>query len=102
MSKGIAIETILYLLVGILVVGIVVYLVYTYVIGSPIDENRCRSMAISWCTSCKNANGGDWTKVAGPTPSTDLQTCATNYFSTIPTVTSCLNDGTWCSIFIPQ
>jgi len=100
MSKGIAIETILYLLVGIIVVGIVIYLVYTYAIGAPIGEQECRSMAISWCTSCKNANGGDWTQAAGPTPSTDLQACATKYFSTIPGA-ACQNNGPWCSTFIP-
>ena len=100
MSKGIAIRTILYLLVGILVVGIVVYLVYTYVIGAPIDEQRCRSMAITWCTNCKNANGGDWTLDVGVVPSLDLQSCATDYFGAIPGNT-CQNSNNWCAVFIP-
>jgi len=95
MSKGIAIETILYLLVGIIVVGIVIYLVYTYAIGAPIGEQECRGLAVSWCTSCKNAG---WT--GGPTPSTDLQACATKHFSTIPGA-ACTGNSVWCSTFIP-
>jgi hypothetical protein len=109
MSKGIAIETILYLLIGILVVGIVIYMVYTYVIGSPIGEQQCRSMAITWCTNCKNAN---W--IGGVNAGSDLQKCGTKYFSP---PSSWMSDGScttcdcdnpsntaaqsFCSVFIP-
>jgi len=101
MSKGIAIETILYLLVGILVVGIVIYLVYTYVIGAPIGEQQCRSMAITWCTGCKNANGGDWTQDVGTLATDDLGTCAGKYFSGFPASKKCVDAETFCSTFIP-
>ena len=112
MSKGIAIETILYLLVGILVVGIVIYLVYTYVVGSPIGEQECRSMAITWCTGCKNSMTGqvsaagdpctdDWSAAGCPTgitATTQLQNCANNYFGA--TITDCSTGMNFCSTFI--
>jgi len=110
MSKGIAIETILYLLVGIIVVGIVIYLVYTYAIGAPIGEQECRGMAISWCTSCKNVA---WT--GGVNAPDTLQKCVSDYFSppsgagwqsTSPYCDDCDcdksgNEDTFCSTFIP-
>jgi len=96
MSKGIAIQTILYLLIGVLVVGIVVYLVYTYVIGAPIGEQQCRTQAITWCTSCKNVA---W--VGGPTATSDLVTCAGKYFSNWPASGACADATTFCAVFIP-
>ena len=58
--KGIAIQTVLMLLVGILVVGIVVYMVYRYIFAPPLSIQECRAQFISWCTTCKatNFNGG--------------------------------------------
>ena len=47
MSKGIAIQTILYLLLGVLVVGIIIYLVYTYSTGESMDIQEP-----SDCTGC--------------------------------------------------
>jgi len=76
MSKGIAISTILYLLVGVLVVGIVVYLVYTYVMNPILPETQCRALATSWCTSCSAV---DFT--GGPDASSDLQGCAGEYWT---------------------
>jgi len=55
MSKGIAIETILLLLVGIIVVGVIVYLVYTYATGKTLSAYECRAKMVSWCTNCFNA-----------------------------------------------
>lgn len=87
MSKGIAVNTILYLLVGIIVVGIVVYMVYTYVLGAPLSEAQCRSMIVTWCTGCVNSQYGDNTGA----PS-NLQKCARTYFS--PPSTSWDSGGT--------
>jgi hypothetical protein len=56
MTKGIAIQTILMLLVGILVVGIIVYMVYRYFVGAPLGEQECRSRVTSWCSSCRVMN----------------------------------------------
>jgi len=99
--KGIAIQTILMLLVGILVVGIIVYMVYRYFVGAPLNEQECRSRAITWCTGCKNSNAGvtgDWT-AAGSAPGNDLDTCAGTYFGGAPT--NCLDAQDWCAAFIP-
>jgi len=92
MSKGIAIQTILYLLVGVLVVAVVIYLVYTYVMSPVLPETQCRSLATSWCTSCKTSG---WV-AAGPAASSDLQACGGNYWSA-PTWDDCSTAGTFCS-----
>ncbi len=96
MTKGIAIQTILMLLVGILVVGIIVYMVYRYFIGAPLNEQECRARAITWCTGCKN---GGWTVGQGVVTGTDLETCATKWF---PGITGdCSGADGWCAAFIP-
>ena len=82
MSKGIAIQTILYLLLGIIVVGIIVYLVYTYTTGGQLNEQQCRSRIITWCTGCSVAN---WANGAGELPSAtvgDVERCIETYFGT--------------------
>ena len=74
-SKGIAIRTILLLLIGVLVVGIVVYMVYRYFVKTPLSEQECRARMVSWCTSCAVAN---WT--SGYAPGSELAECSdTNY-----------------------
>ncbi len=68
------------LLVGVIVVGILIYLVYTYTMGPGLDQNKCRSLVQSWCTSCKISN---WMDGFGTIDDdTDLETCITTYFST--------------------
>jgi len=79
MSKGIAIETILYLLLGIIVVGIIIYLVYTYATGGQLSEQQCRSKVISWCTGCSVAN---WAAVSSKDATSDVGQCIDTYFPT--------------------
>ena len=55
--KGIAIQTILLLLVGVLVVGILVYLVYRASGSSSFSVAECRAKLTDICTMCLNA---DW------------------------------------------
>ena len=100
MNKGIAVTTILTLVVGIVVVGIIIYLVYTYVLTPVIPEQDCRAMAISWCTSCRTANGGNWTLDVKPEPFSTLKVCAKTYFTEIPGG-KCKNNQNWCKNFIP-
>ena len=52
MSKGIAIRTILLLLVGTVVAAIIIYLVYTYTQTPGLSAQECRARLISWCTGC--------------------------------------------------
>ncbi len=87
MSKGIAIQTILYLLIGVLVVGIVVYLVYSYVMNPMLPETQCRTLATAWCTSCSTV---DWT--GGPGAPSDVVTCGANYW-TAPAAWDDCDDG---------
>ena len=58
MKKGIAIQTILLLVVGIIVAGILVYLVYSYTTGQTLSAHECRAKMMSWCTNCYNVGGG--------------------------------------------
>ena len=97
MTKGIAIQTILMLLVGILVVGIIVYMVYRYFVQSPLGEQECRSRAIMWCTGCRN---GEWTAGQGTLAGTELETCANKWFS-LPGLVDCNGADGWCAAFIP-
>ena len=50
--KGIAIQTILLLLVGIIVVSIIVYLVYSYTRSPTLSKTECLSIVTNWCTTC--------------------------------------------------
>jgi len=95
MSKGIAIRTILYLLIGVLVVGILVYLVYSYVVNPILPQTQCRAVATSWCTSCKTV---DFT--GGPEAPSDLKNCVTQgEYWTPPDWTDCEGNDveTFCS-----
>jgi len=107
MKKGIATETILLLLLGILIVGILVYLLYKYVFSPVLPEQVCRSRATSWCTLCKNAYGSSFTctdidgdgDVDCYVPAgQDLKDCASEYFPGMPD--ECDGAGTWCAAFI--
>ena len=82
MSKGIAINTILYLLLGVLVVGILVYLVYTYTTGTQLSEQQCRARIISWCTGCSVSNWADGTGGLPSATEGDVEKCIEDYFPT--------------------
>ncbi len=75
-GKGIAIQTILMLLVGILVVGIIVYMVYRYFLGAPLSEQECRARVTNWCSSCRVMDFG-----SNGVPMTEsVAKCVVNYF----------------------
>jgi hypothetical protein len=80
MSKGIAIQTILTLLLGILVVGIVVYLVYTYTTGPGLDINKCRTIVTNWCNSCMIAGWKTGFGTITVANTADVYNCIKNYF----------------------
>ena len=77
MSKGIAIRTILYLLLGVLVVGILVYMVYTYTFGPELDMQTCRTKLINWCTGCKLAG---WSESIVTVADDDIEKCISKHF----------------------
>ncbi len=72
-DKAIAINTILLLVVGMIVVGVMVYLVYTFTSGPTMSVQQCKAKMIQYCTLCANTNCGDI-----PTPS-ELNTACANY-----------------------
>jgi len=108
MKKGIATETILLLLLGILVVGILVFLLYKYVFNPVLPEEVCKSRAVSWCTLCKNAypsfkcpdisDPRDGIPDCFVPAGQDLKDCASEYFPGMPD--ECDGAGTWCAAFI--
>lgn len=63
MSKGIATQTILLMLVGILVVGILIYIVYRTLMNPSLSEEECRARWISMCNVCKTSNWDPVVKV---------------------------------------
>jgi len=115
MNKGIATQTILLLLVGIVVVGILVFLVYKYVIGAPMSQEACRGRLIAWCTSCSLAcktKGDDWSgstiadSACGTNPGSEVTGdagCAKKYFGfkITPETENCEGHKTHCEAFIP-
>jgi hypothetical protein len=56
MRKGIAVNTILMMLVGIVVVGVIIYLVYKSLTNPSLSDEQCRSRLISQCMICRNMN----------------------------------------------
>jgi len=60
MNKGIAIQTILLLVVGVLVAGIIIFLVFRTTTGSTLSATACQSRVISWCTTCRLKGSGAW------------------------------------------
>lgn len=64
------------LLVGVLVVGIVVYIAYRSFRGSGISEQECRAKLISWCSSCSLLNYTTSLQIGQ-----ELADCANDYFS---------------------
>jgi len=108
MNKGIAIRTILLLLIGVLVAGLLVYFTYRYFSGSALSREDCRARAISWCTGCWNAmnaaGSSDWTADAGPDPSEELENCVDDYYPPydLSGATNCKGYKTFCEAFIPM
>jgi len=77
MRKGIATQTILLMLIGIIVVGILIYIVYRIVTTQSLSEEQCRARWINQCMMCKNIN---WQNTGGP-PSSLLTDCAKGIFA---------------------
>jgi hypothetical protein len=60
MRKGIAIQTILLLVVGLVVVGVLVYLVYSYSSSGQLSVYECRVRLSELCTQCSLRNFGSF------------------------------------------
>jgi len=100
--KGIATETIAKMLIVIIVVGIVVYLIYRYVLNSALGETACRGLMSTWCANCEMSKSGD-TYEFGSSMSTKLQECITKYsFASFHSSCADLNTNNDCKGFIPH
>ena len=66
MNKGIAIQTVLLLLIGILVAGVLIYFVYVSTKSSTITESECMSRVNSLCLHCQTNDWGDWPNTGDP------------------------------------
>ena len=75
-NKGIAVRTILLLVVGVLVAGILVYMVYSYFGGSALSESDCKARLISWCTTCNMSSYN------APIKAKEAGTCSNTYYGT--------------------
>jgi len=91
-DKGIAINTILLLVVGMIVVGVIVYLVFTFTTGPTISVQECKAKMMQYCTLCAN-NG--WTGISTPD---ELNDCGDDYpeLSVWSVNTNCANSKADC------
>lgn len=97
-TKGIAVSQIILLVLGILVLAVVAYLLYSNFVttGGAISAETCRAEATRECTGCSIASGGTATTCSF-TPSTDstkptsLEKCQTqgNLRTTTTNVIDC-------------
>jgi hypothetical protein len=79
MGKGIATQTILLMLVGIIVVGIIIYIVYRSLTGPSLSEGECRARMINACMMCENVG---WDKDYGVAAELhDPKICAKGIFA---------------------
>jgi hypothetical protein len=84
MRKAVAIPYIIALILGIVVVALVGYWLYRTYWGAPLGEQQCRARMISWCNSCKTANGmsmDSWTE-EGIKVGDDLAECSGLHYGT--------------------
>lgn len=94
--KGIATETIAKMLIVVIVVAIVVYIIYRYVLNSPLGEQECRAMMSTWCANCKF---GSW---QGSDMNEKLQECAGTYGFFISKVCNENAKSGQCKGFLPS
>jgi hypothetical protein len=98
-KKGIAINTILLLVVGLIVVSILAYVVYQTFTGSGLSREECRGRIISWCTSCSITDFKSDIKVGE-----SLATACGDIYTDISNKDKTCKDNvikTFCSGFIP-
>jgi len=63
--KGIAVQKIILLLLGIIVLAIIGYLLYTVFLGARISPEVCKAALVGACTQCKLSAWNANVKVSG-------------------------------------
>jgi len=56
MNKGIAIRTILFFLIGILVAVVLIYIVLTFITDGALSSEECKAIITNACNMCSIAN----------------------------------------------
>jgi hypothetical protein len=97
MSKGIATETIIKIMLGLIAIVIIVYLLYRYVLKSPISETECKTRFTAWCANCQIVVFS-----GGPEPDVGLKQCIKKYTTlNLDSVTSCNSHEGDCKGYLP-
>jgi len=76
MRKGdVAISYVFAILLAVITIAVIIYLLYYYLIHSPVDCDKCSADLAAWCGQCYGIYGGsNW---AGSNPMSDkLKKCA--------------------------
>lgn len=76
-NKGIAINTILLLVVGTITVAAIIYLVYSVTTTPTLSVQQCKTKIMQYCTLCANIDWGDG-EFDIKTPQ-ELRDCGNNY-----------------------
>jgi hypothetical protein len=97
MKKGIAVETLMKLLIYMIAAGVVIFLIYRYVLGSGLSERGCATRMTAWCVQCQIA------EFAGGPPMDDkLKECIDkNYLPGISKRDNCKGAEKDCEGFLP-
>jgi hypothetical protein len=97
MSKGIATETIIKIMLGLIAIVIIVYLLYRYVLKSPIAPEECKTRFTAWCANCKIVSFS-----GGPEPDKGLKECANRYnMPDISGAMDCTGHEDLCKGYLP-
>jgi hypothetical protein len=101
MSKGIATETIVKVMLCIIAILIVTYLVYRYVLKSAISEQECKTRFTAWCTNCRLSTPGCAPFAGGPEPDKGLKECANRYnIADLSSASSCVGFDSQCKGYL--
>lgn len=68
MGKGIAVTTIIMVLLGITVISFVSFWLVKTLSGGPISEQGCRTLYLNWCKKCERLNWNSGTGLIRPSP----------------------------------
>jgi len=73
--KGVAIPYVVALLLGIIVLGIFVYMIYLHIVkNEPLDCSACAARFTTWCSKCfLLSESGSWS--GGPEMDDGLKEC---------------------------
>ena len=79
-KKGIAVQTIILVLLGLVVLVFIAYWLYTLFAGeTPLSMEQCRTELLTWCDMCKN---NQWGTTSDPMLASDpvAQRCWLDYY----------------------